>query len=141
MSGTLGASLCCNGDITNTSNHGPLTQLPSELLAHQPQGSGSPASEIRLPASTVRLITTCHQDRLTRHLPPCQSPYETSLHTAVRDRHASILTAQLLYIQLSETDMLLSPLHAFFTLQLSETDTLLILTPHILYSFLYLITQ
>jgi hypothetical protein len=51
--------------------------------SHQPQGSGSPASEIRLPASAVRLNTTCHQDRLVHHLPPCQSPYETSLHTAV----------------------------------------------------------
>jgi hypothetical protein len=44
--------------------------------SRQPQRSGSPAS-------TVRLTTTCHQDRLAHHLPPCQSPYETSLHTAV----------------------------------------------------------
>jgi hypothetical protein len=32
MSGTLETSSCCNDDIIDASNHGPLTQLPSELL-------------------------------------------------------------------------------------------------------------
>jgi hypothetical protein len=42
---------------------------------------------------------------------------------------------RLLYIQLSETDMLQLPPHNFLHIQLSETDMLLILTPHALYSF------
>jgi hypothetical protein len=65
--------------------------------SHQPQKSGSPASEIRLPAS-MQATTTCHRGQA--HSPAC---HHVSLHT------------RLLYIQLSETDTLLFPLHNFFT--------------------------
>jgi hypothetical protein len=83
-------------------------RINNQAHYHQPQ-------MVRLPASMVRLATTCYQGRLTYHLPPCQSLDKTSLHIAVWDRHTSIPTLHLPYTQLSETDVLLFPLHTFFT--------------------------
>jgi hypothetical protein len=92
--------LCFQPQNPSLSSQAP--RLNSQTHYPQPQWSGpSP------PATRTGSFTTCHHDSL--RIP--------SLHTAVWDRHTSIPTPHLFYIQLS------------------ETDTLLILTPWLLYSF------